>query len=95
MVSYQYKFQYLELFTLTDPQEVDEKYIALGGKKRLDQPLHFQGYKITLDIPMEGITVNDGWSIKPLIPPTVSGTILTTSFPQSLAWFLYHSSTFS
>lgn len=36
-----------------------------------DQPLEFESDKIELDIPREGITLQEGWKITPLIAPVV------------------------
>ena len=37
-----------------------------------DQEVQFEADRITLDVPKEGITVEEGWAIKPLTHPTVS-----------------------
>ena len=54
-------------------QTVEEKYLqekrALPGS---DLPVDFETEEIELDIPEEGLTLDEGWIITPLIPPVVS-----------------------
>ena len=47
------------------------EYEKKGAKPGLHQPLEFESDSITLDIPLEGITIN-GWIIIPLMRPVVS-----------------------
>ena len=37
-----------------------------------DQPIEFESDQIRLDIPLKGITLEEGWKLTPLIPPVVS-----------------------
>ena len=52
-------------------QVVKEEYNKKGAVLGLHQPVDFESENITLDIPMEGITI-DGWEISPLVRPVVS-----------------------
>ena len=53
-------------------QAIDAKYTeaaAIGGP---DQEVIFEGEEITLDIPKEGISLENGWTITPYAHPGVS-----------------------
>ena len=50
---------------------VKEEYERESAVRGLHQPLEFESNAITLDIPMEGISIC-GWKITPLIRPVVS-----------------------
>ena len=54
-----------------DHQLVKKEYEGKRAVLGAHQPIEFESDKITLDIPMEGITAN-GWEITPLVPPVVS-----------------------
>ena len=54
-------------------QVVKEEY--LQNKRALPGPVlpvDFESEQIELDIPEEGLTLDEGWTITPLIPPLVS-----------------------
>ena len=52
-------------------QVVKEEYERKGAILGLHQPVEFESDTISLDIPMEGISIK-GWKITPLIRPVVS-----------------------
>ena len=54
-----------------DHQGVKKEYEGKRAVLGHHQPLEFESDEITLDIPMEGITIK-GWEITPLVPPVVS-----------------------
>ena len=61
---------------LTDiMQVISSRYAAKGAIEGLDQEVEFTSDRITLDLPADGITVKEGWSIRPLIHPTVSNSL--------------------
>ena len=55
-------------------QVVKDDYGQKGALLGHTQPVDFEVDRITLDIPMEGITCTScaGWTISPLFPPVVS-----------------------
>ena len=59
-------------------QAISYSYAATGAIEGLHQEVEFTADEITLDIPADGIIVREGWSIKPLIHPTVSDALCTT-----------------
>ena len=54
-------------------QSVKEDYQEKQAQSGHTQPIEFQSDKITLDIPMTGVS-SEGWKINPLFPPVVSFT---------------------
>ena len=48
-----------------------EEYEKKGAVLGLHQPVDFESDMITLDIPMEGVSIS-GWKIIPLVHPVVS-----------------------
>ena len=56
-------------------QAISDSYAAKGAIEGLDQEVEFTADRITLDIPADGIIVKEGWSIRPLIHPTVSDAL--------------------
>ena len=63
-------------------QEILRKYEREGAVRGLYQPVEFEADTITLDIPMEGITIKD-WKITPLIRPVVS----SCGHHNSMHWY--------
>ena len=61
-------------------QAISKSYTARGAIEGLDQEVEFTSDRITLDLPPDGITVIEGWSIRPLIHPTVSDTLCMTRY---------------
>ena len=58
-------------------QVVEDHYVQ--GKQALPGPdllVDFEKDQIKLDIPEEGITLDEGWTITPLIPPVVRCIIM-------------------
>ena len=53
-----------------------EAYERKGAILGCDQLVGFESDTITLDIPVEGITIK-GWEITPLVPPVVSSCVAT------------------
>ena len=49
-------------------KEYYEENKAVAGP---DLPVEFESNEIKLSIPMEGVSLEGGWKIKPLIPPVV------------------------
>ena len=43
----------------------------MGARVGSHQEVMFAGKEITLDIPLEGITLDSGWTITPLVHPGV------------------------
>ena len=52
-------------------QIVKEDYQEKQAQSGHTQPIDFESDKITLDIPMTGVS-SEGWKINPLFPPVVS-----------------------
>ena len=50
---------------------IGHEYEKKGALPGPHQPVEFDSDMITLDIPIEGTTIN-GWTITPLMPPVVS-----------------------
>ena len=53
-------------------QAVDARYSETNARMGPDQEVVFEGEKITLDIPKEGVTLESGWTITPHTYPGVS-----------------------
>ena len=60
------------LFFLFLLQAVDAKYAEVGATVGPRQYVIFEMEAITLDIPVEGIVLEDGWTITPYTLPGVS-----------------------
>ena len=52
-------------------QGVHSVYATMGARVGPDQNVMFAGKEITLDIPHQGITLDTGWTITPLVHPGV------------------------
>ena len=52
-------------------QVVQREYIARGATTGPDLPVEFESNSISLQLPTEGITLEDGWRIIPLFNPEV------------------------
>ena len=52
-------------------QVVCSEYATMGARVGPHQKVMFAGKEITLDIPLEGITLDTGWTITPLVHPGV------------------------
>ena len=52
-------------------QAVCTEYATMGARVGSHQKVMFAGKEITLDIPLEGITLDTGWTITPLVHPGV------------------------
>ena len=59
-------------------QAVDTNYTNAAAKAGPSQVVMFEGDKITLDIAVEGVVLENGWSITPYTHPGVSLTDTTT-----------------
>ena len=44
----------------------------MKARQDLEQVIEFDHNSITIDIPMEGVTIKEGWRIRPLYRPVVS-----------------------
>ena len=53
-------------------QAIDAKYAEVGARVGPDQVVIFEEEEITLDIPEEGIVLENGWTISPYTLPRVS-----------------------
>ena len=53
-------------------QAIDAKYTEAAAVPGSDQEVIFEGEEITLDIPKEGISLENGWTITPYTHPGVS-----------------------
>ena len=53
-------------------QAVDAKYTKVAARVGPDQEVTFEQDQITLDIPKEGLVLENGWTIIPHIYPGVS-----------------------
>ena len=65
-------------------QEYHRDKLALPGP---DQPVDFESEQIKLDIPLDGITLEEGWKITPLTAPVVSAylvSMVTLVFPPQV-----------
>ena len=66
---------------------MQEEYRTTNGATRsLHKPVEFESDAITLDIPVEGVTIK-GWEIVPLVPPVVSSCVRVHSCSDSLTGF--------
>ena len=68
-------YHYIRVYHLYDTpslQAVDIKYAEANALVGSSQKMVFKGEKITLDIPLEGIVLENGWAITPLALPEVS-----------------------
>ena len=59
-------------------QAVDTNYTNAAAKAGPSQVVVFEGDKITLDIAIEGVVLENGWTINPYTHPGVSLTDTTT-----------------
>ena len=50
---------------------IKNNYVSKSAIEGPDQEVEFEMDRITLDVPVRGITVEEGWAIKPLVHPTV------------------------
>ena len=68
-------------FSLLCDQVVKEEYKKSGASLGLCRLVDFKSDTITLDIPVEGITIK-GWAISPQMLPVVSSSVAvyTTSY---------------
>ena len=53
-------------------QVVQQEYTAKGATIGLDHVVEFESETISLQLPSEGITLEDGWKIVPIVHPMVS-----------------------
>ena len=53
-------------------QAVDAKYTEVAARVGPDQEVTFEQDQITLDIPKEGLVLENGWAITPHTYPGVS-----------------------
>ena len=53
-------------------QAVDAKYTEVAARLGPDQEVTFEQDQITLDIPKEGLVLQNGWTITPHTYPGVS-----------------------
>ena len=55
------------------PQSVQDHYARKRAEPGfVEQPLTFSEDSVILDVPIEGITTDDGWKITPLASPSVN-----------------------
>ena len=59
-------------------QAVDTNYTNAAAKAGPSQVVMFEGDKITLDIAVEGVVLENGWTITPYTHPGVTLTDTTT-----------------
>ena len=59
-------------------QAVDTNYTNAAAKAGPSQVVMFEGDKITLDIAVEGVMLENGWTITPYTHPGVTLTDTTT-----------------
>lgn len=57
-------------------QAIDAKYTKAAAIVGPDQEVIFEGEEITLDIPKEGVSLENGWTIIPYTHPGVSLLLL-------------------
>ena len=57
-------------------QAVCSEYATMGARVGPHQRVMFEGKEITLGIPPEGIILKTGWTITPLVHPSVRQLIL-------------------
>ena len=73
-------------FSLLCDQVVKEEYRRSGASRSLCRLVDFESDTITLDIPVEGITIKD-WEISPLMPPVVSFCVaVSTTLHKLVHW---------
>ena len=53
-------------------QAIDAMYTETGAKMSSHHMVVFEGERITLDIPKEGLVLENGWTITPHTYPQVS-----------------------
>ena len=58
-------------FLSSNVQEIQRYYVLKSAIEGLDQEVEFAADRITLEVPVGGTTVEEGWAVKPLVHPTV------------------------
>ena len=57
-------------------QAIRDSYAAKGAIEGVNQEVKFTADRITLALPADGINLQEGWTVRPLMHPTVSDRLI-------------------